>query len=224
MDTHTHSQRSRLRPRLASQPELCRDCGVDRIQRRRERSVEPIPRRLDHLAALGLDRATHQRVVTRQRLAHRFGMLLPEPGRALEISEQERNRPRRQRAHVDPLRSSALRTKVNQAKRTMSPAPSGRTERHRRRSVRTAPNRQRGSVLARVCDAVLRYPKGGFSERSGRSVLRSSSRDVERSRAGLRAVRKHCARPRGLSALGEDSVAAHDRCGRGGENARTSRR
>ena len=73
-----------------------------------------------------LDRVAQQRVVALQRRAHRGGMLLPEPRRALEIGEQERHRSRRQLLHVTPSRSSGRphdRTPAPVVRRIRCPGP-----------------------------------------------------------------------------------------------------
>ena len=92
-------ERTRLAPLLTFDRALRLDRRDYRLGRIREHCVHPIARHLDDEAAVPLDRAAQDRVVTRQRLSHRVAMLLPQTRRTLQIREQEGDRPRRQLAH-----------------------------------------------------------------------------------------------------------------------------
>ena len=95
MDSHPHRDTNRLRPHLARQRTLRGDRRFERILRPRERGIEPVARRSEHIpAALG-DRGSHDHVMTRQCHSHLLGEVLPQPRRRLDVGQQERHRPRR---------------------------------------------------------------------------------------------------------------------------------
>ena len=119
---HPHPQPTRLLERPRRQSELHRHRRVQRVTRRREHRVDPVTRRLDDVTAAGLHRAAEDRVVRRQCCLHRFRVLVPQARRTLHIGEQERDRPRRQLRHPDPLRSAAPERQVNQTNRTRAAA------------------------------------------------------------------------------------------------------
>jgi len=50
--------------------------------------MEAVAGRLHHVTLMVFDRVAQQLVVTRQRGAHRVGVLLPESGRAFEIGDR----------------------------------------------------------------------------------------------------------------------------------------
>ncbi len=102
VQAHAHAERTGRVPRFPVERELRGDRGVDRVVGGVEGGVEPVPRRLDHEAVVTLDGVTHDGIVTRERLLHRLGVLLPEARRTLEIGEQEGDRSRRHLAHSHP--------------------------------------------------------------------------------------------------------------------------
>ena len=80
--------------------------GRDRVGRAcedAEARVALTPR-ADDLAVVLLGQELDDRVVLDQRLAHLVGVLVPQAGRALDVREQERDRPRRQLYHFSSLR------------------------------------------------------------------------------------------------------------------------
>ena len=99
VQTHPDLQRLGEHPLLAGQRALRVDRSRHCVGCSAERSVQAIAGGLHHMAVALLHRASQDLVVARQRIAHRLGMLLPEAGRALEIGEQERHRPRREVSH-----------------------------------------------------------------------------------------------------------------------------
>ena len=64
------------------------------IPRCRERGGHPVAHPREHVTAMGRNRLLEQLVVADHRGLHRAGILLPHPGRALEIGEQKRHRAR----------------------------------------------------------------------------------------------------------------------------------
>jgi hypothetical protein len=72
-----------------------RDGGVGT----RERRVHAVAGGLHDHAVVLADRVTEDLVVARERGAHRGGIVLPAPGRPLEVGEQERDRPGGQLGH-----------------------------------------------------------------------------------------------------------------------------
>ena len=72
---------------------------VDRVGRGGERGVHPVAGGLHHVAVVRLDRRTQDLVVAGERGLHRVGVLLPEAGRALDVGEEEGDRPGRQVSH-----------------------------------------------------------------------------------------------------------------------------
>ena len=64
------------------------------ISRRRERRGHSVAHPREHVTAMGRNRLLEQLVVADHRGLHRAGILLPHPGRALEIGEQKCHRAR----------------------------------------------------------------------------------------------------------------------------------
>ena len=65
--------------------------------------MDAVARRLHDVALVRLDRLVQYRVVSGQRVAHGLRMLFPQPGRALEVGEQEGHGPRGQLHHPAPF-------------------------------------------------------------------------------------------------------------------------
>jgi hypothetical protein len=123
------------RPRYAVQAALRCDRSRHTTIGGRERRVETITRRLDHIPVMRLDRHTHDRVVQPERLPHRVRMLLPNARRTLNVGEQEGDRPRRQ-LHHPTLRSRPSDPKVKQANRTSVTCPKRGRSGHSELAVR----------------------------------------------------------------------------------------
>ncbi len=89
---HPDSQAQRRRPRLHTQRLLRGERRREGLGCGGEGGAERVADRLEHVAARVLDGAAHERVVPRQRRAHRGVVRLPQPRAALDIGEQERHR------------------------------------------------------------------------------------------------------------------------------------
>jgi hypothetical protein len=99
VDPDSHPQGLHVLIAFSRKFALHRDRRIQRLVRRPKHRVNPIARRLDHMAAVRRHRLPQDRVMTCQRALHRVGMLIPHPGRTLDIGEQEGDRPRRQLRH-----------------------------------------------------------------------------------------------------------------------------
>ncbi len=89
---HPDTERTGLAPRLGGEAALGGETGRHPPGGVREDRHEPIAGGLDHLSAGGGDRRLQDGVMPGKRPAHRLGHLLPEPGAARDVSEQERER------------------------------------------------------------------------------------------------------------------------------------
>jgi hypothetical protein len=96
VDSHPNPQRSTRAPVSVGQLHLARSGGIQRVARGPEGRVDTVTRRLDDVATMPLDRTPQDLVVAAQRRSHRLRLLLSQPRRALQVREQERDRPRRQ--------------------------------------------------------------------------------------------------------------------------------
>ena len=83
-----------LGPAHGFQCTLYGERGNRSIGRHAERCVEAVAGRLHHLAAMVLDRVAQDRVVGGECALHPLRELFPEPGRSLDIGEQEGDCPR----------------------------------------------------------------------------------------------------------------------------------
>ena len=95
---HSHAQLHAVRPLRRAQRRLRGDRRPHAVLRGGERGQYAVARALHHVAGATLDRVAHQRVVMRQRNAHRIRMLLPQARRTLQIGEEEGQRLRRHSA------------------------------------------------------------------------------------------------------------------------------
>ena len=101
---HPSSQRPGVAPGLSRQRELGVDGRRNRVGGGTERSRHPIAAVGEHHTIVTADRILQESVVTGDRRCHRLPILFPEPCRALEIGEEERNRPGRKRRRHGPTR------------------------------------------------------------------------------------------------------------------------
>ncbi len=143
-----------------------------RPQRRRrvgERRREPITTSREHHPTIGLDRRPQQHIVLRQRLAHPVRIELPPHRRTLDVGEQERHGPRRQRHHhraeydTTNTRASSLRQPGYRCTRASHPASPGRFPRRRQPSdVRfpAIPDAVARDYRARISDCEQAVDKG----------------------------------------------------------------
>ncbi len=122
VQAHPHPEWSGRIPGLGTECELRVDGSVDRVVRGGERCVEAISGRLHDETAVRLDRRAGELVVPRQRRPHRVGVFLPETRRPLEIGEQERDRPRRQLPHPNPLHRQRPNRKSTRHRSTVQAA------------------------------------------------------------------------------------------------------
>ena len=90
VEGHPDAQLAGLAPSCRAKRPLGSKCGVDGGDRVGEHRQDPIARRLDHSAAIGLDRGTEEPVVLGERRGHLLGVLLPETRAAFDVGEQER--------------------------------------------------------------------------------------------------------------------------------------
>ena len=106
VDAHAYQQCPGRRPVLRAERELRVDRSRDRVRRGRERGMHTVTRGLHDVTVVTLDRRAQDLVVARQRALHRFGVLLPEARRTLEIGEEEGDRPRREPREVGGIGGS----------------------------------------------------------------------------------------------------------------------
>ena len=120
--------RVQTHPHRHSHTALSPQRGMQRTYRIGERRREPVTARREDVAVKGVDRRAQHRVVNCELHPHRRRIVLPPARRALDVGEQERHRPRRNRCHHRIL----TRTTVHEIGRTMLP------ERRRRTPTRKA--------------------------------------------------------------------------------------
>ena len=99
---HPHPQRGTRLPRLRLQPKLASAGRLDRRNRAGKDGEETVtlPTRGDHHPAVLLDHAGDKTVVLLESYLHRVRDRLPQPRGALDVGQQERDRPGRQRFRV----------------------------------------------------------------------------------------------------------------------------
>jgi hypothetical protein len=107
--THPDAEAHALGPRRGLERRLRERARPQAVVCGRERAVEAVAGGLDDVAVVLGDRRTDDLVVPGQRVAHGVGMLLPQTRRALDVGEQEGDRPRRQLART-PLPSTSTPT------------------------------------------------------------------------------------------------------------------
>ena len=90
---HADAQLADLTPLGSLELELRVERGVERVTGAREDRVHAVARRLHDIALMQRDGITQDRVVTRERVVHRVGMLFPEPRRTFEVGEEEGDGP-----------------------------------------------------------------------------------------------------------------------------------
>jgi hypothetical protein len=95
VDPNPCPQRLAHRPPLRVHRSLAVDRRAHRGIRGGKHSVDAVAAALHHLTAVRGDPVTQDHVVSGQGRPHRLRLLIPQPGRDLEIREQERHRPRR---------------------------------------------------------------------------------------------------------------------------------
>jgi hypothetical protein len=89
---HAHAELGGLGPWLAMERPLGLERGCDGVGRGRERGAEGVAAGLEDVAAMILDAMAQQRIVARQRRAHRCRMRLPQARAALDVREQQCDR------------------------------------------------------------------------------------------------------------------------------------
>ena len=91
VQAHPHPQRLGERPILSDERALGVEGGDQRMVGEGECGMEPVASCFHDMAVAVLDGGAKDRVVASERRSHGLGMLLPEPGGALEVGEQERH-------------------------------------------------------------------------------------------------------------------------------------
>ena len=104
VDTHPRPQRSDAAPVLGCQGPLRVDRGGDGGGRGSERGGHAITHVREDDASVSVNGLAQQLVVARDRCRHRLTIRFPASRRTLQISEEERDRPRRQLRHPAPVR------------------------------------------------------------------------------------------------------------------------
>ena len=97
VQAHPHADDRPSRPRLDGERLLRGQRSGQPVRRRGEGGIERVAAGLEDVAAVLADRLAQQDVVARQGHAHEVGILLPQPGAAFDVGEQEGDRPRRHR-------------------------------------------------------------------------------------------------------------------------------
>ena len=92
VERHPDVERAGLAPLGGGQGALGGEARGDALVRRREDGHQPVAGRLDHDAVGRFDRVAEDRVMARQGVGHRGGQVLPEPGAARDVGEQEGQR------------------------------------------------------------------------------------------------------------------------------------
>ncbi len=88
---HAHAQLRSFGPRLAMERALRFECRGKSVGRRVERRAEGVPARLEDVAVVIVDAVAQQRIVARERSAHRIGVRFPQPRAALDVGEEQRD-------------------------------------------------------------------------------------------------------------------------------------
>jgi hypothetical protein len=104
VQTHPHSHLVAVRPFVGGKSSLCVYCGSERGVCRRECEEEGLALVVDLPAALLFDRLPQDLLMLGEDGSVPLAQLLQEPGRALHVREQERDRPRRQLNQLSSLR------------------------------------------------------------------------------------------------------------------------
>ena len=94
---HPYPERARFAPGLGPERDLPRQGGGHRVPRAGERRVDGIPHRLEHHPLVALHRLPQEGVVAGGGLPVGGRVGRQQAGAALQVGEQERHRPRRQR-------------------------------------------------------------------------------------------------------------------------------
>ena len=89
MQAAADAQLDALGGRRIGERGLQRDRSLQRLGRIAERGIHAVAGHLDHHAATSFDCRAAKLVVMRQRGTHPFGRLLPQPGAALDVGEQD---------------------------------------------------------------------------------------------------------------------------------------
>src|SRR4030095_4402066 len=88
---HAHAELRPFGPRFAMQRPLRLERRGKRIGRRVERRAEGVATRLEDVTVVIGDAVAQQRIVARERGAHRLGVRFPEPRAALDVGEEQRD-------------------------------------------------------------------------------------------------------------------------------------
>ncbi len=91
MQRHPHAELRAFGPGLPVERTLGIERGRHRVGRRVERRAESVATRLEDMAVMIVDALAQQRIVTRERGAHRRGVRFPQARAALDVGEQQRD-------------------------------------------------------------------------------------------------------------------------------------
>jgi hypothetical protein len=89
VDRHPDAERTDLAPVGVAQGALAVERRGDRVDGVGEDRDQPVAGGLDHGSSAALDDRPEQRVVEGERSGHRRRPLLPQPGAALDVGDQE---------------------------------------------------------------------------------------------------------------------------------------
>ena len=103
VQAHAHAHGADFAPAFSMQRALRVQRRVERVAGVLERRAETIADDVEHAAVMRADRAFQQRVMARQRVLHRVGVLLEEPRRALDVGEEEGDGAAGQRVHASSV-------------------------------------------------------------------------------------------------------------------------
>jgi hypothetical protein len=91
MKRHTHAKLCCFGPRLAMKRALRVERRDERVGSSVERRAKSVAAGLEHVAVVVANAVAQQRIVARQRGAHRRSVRFPEPRAALDVGEQKRD-------------------------------------------------------------------------------------------------------------------------------------
>ncbi len=99
VEPHPHPDRCAVGPLVGGKGELALDGGEQCVPRARERDEERVALRVDLVAVVGCEGLPQQALVIGEHLPVAVAELLDEPGRSLDVREQEGDRTRRKLGH-----------------------------------------------------------------------------------------------------------------------------
>src|SRR5829696_401012 len=162
VEDHSDAKRARLAPRLADEVALCIEAGADAVYGRVEDRHEPIANRLHDMPCRTLHGVPQDRVVAFEGPLHGVLVVLPEPGAAFDVGEEEGERSRRRRSTLlPPAYSHAVRIRPAQAA-TLRSGASDLLDAARAGVVKESSDGSTGpaTLVQRTCRLLTRQPSG----------------------------------------------------------------